>query len=241
MLSKTEIEAKNKEFAGADPEVVVEWAFEKFGEGLVATSSFQTQSIPLLFVISKVAPNSDVLFLDTGFHFPETHAFLDKLTSKLRIRIKRIAYEDGHEVFKEKYGELHVSNPDKCCYLNKVAPLRKALRGYDTWITGIRRDQSATRRDTPIFSLDTGNILKICPMVDWTHEQVLDCINEHNLPIHPLFDEGYPSIGCAPCTSAVTDQDDPRLGRWKGLNKTECGLHPVHPPLPEKETRDDDQ
>ena len=157
------------------------------------------------------------------------------MTNQLKINVRRVQYREGHDGFQQKYGNLHTEDPDKCCYLNKVAPLRSALRDYDAWLSGIRRDQSPTRKETPILSLEAGNALKVCPMVDWTHKSVLDYINEHQLPVHPLLHSGYPSIGCSPCTSPVVDGEDPRVGRWKGLKKTECGLHFAIPPKPKED------
>ena len=229
-MNQSEIDQKNEEFEGQSSSEILSWAFEQFGRGLVATSSFQTQSLPLLHLLGKHAPEIDIIFLDTGFHFPETLKYLEQLESELNLNIRKVGYAEGNDAFFEKYGNLHATDTDKCCYLNKVAPLRTVLREYDAWISGVRRDQSRTRTSTPILQSDPNQVLKICAMVNWTHEKVLEYIQEHNLPIHPLFHEGYLSIGCAPCTSAVTDGDDPRMGRWAGLNKTECGLHPVVPP-----------
>lgn len=215
----------NARFEGAAAEEILLWAASTFGDRVAASSSFQTQSVPLLHLISLHTPEMPVLFLDTGFHFPETLAFRDELARRLGLRIRNIEPEMGHDDFRIQYGQLHQRDPDMCCYINKVEPLEAALRGLDAWVTGIRRDQTAHRRQSPIVSLDGAGRVKICPIANWDRRKVWKYLAQHNLPEHPLTDKGYMSIGCAPCTRPALAGQDERSGRWAGQTKTECGLH----------------
>lgn len=202
---------------------ILSWAFECFGERLAITSSFQTQSIPLLHMVAQHIPEAPVLFLDTGFHFPETLAFRDQLMEDWGLRVINLGYEQGHGEFLRRFGALYKKDPDACCRLNKVEPLAKGLAKYDAWITGIRRDQTLNRSDTPILSRRSDGLIKICPMATWTDHDVNRYISREHLPSHPLLSKGYMSIGCAPCTQPAFGDD--RSGRWAGTAKTECGIH----------------
>lgn len=215
----------NKQFEGSTPQEILQWASETFERSIAATSSFQTQSVPLLHLIAKGAPQIPVLFLDTGFHFPETLEFRDHLKAELGLDVRSLKTKIGHDSFRQKHGELHRRNPDLCCHLNKVEPLERALEGYQAWISGVRRDQTKARSNTPVFSQLENGIYKICPMVSWTSKDIWWYMNEHDLPDHPLFSEGYFSIGCAPCTRRPGSGGDERNGRWAGREKTECGIH----------------
>ncbi len=211
MINPTQL---NDLFEYASPESILHWAVGTFGDGLVASSSFQTQSLPLLHLIARTAPQIPILFLDTGFHFPETLAFRDRITRlwSLDLRVIRAPWSSG-----EPYRE----DPDRCCHLHKVEPMKLALAGASAWISGLRRDQAATRTRTPILSQRSDGVYKISPVAYWTSQDVDDYIEANRLPRHPLEYVGYRSIGCAPCTLPATD----RSGRWAGLSKTECGLH----------------
>ncbi len=166
-----------------------------------------------------------MLFLDTGFHFPETLAFRDELVRRLGLNLEVLTPRGGHEGFLEQHGQLHRTDPDLCCHLNKVEPLDDALEGYAGWVAGVRRDQTAARAHAPIVELTEGGQLKLAPIADWTQRDVWQYVHDHDLPEHPLLERGYPSVGCAPCTRAVLDGEDARAGRWAGSGKTECGLH----------------
>lgn len=204
----------NDLFEYASPESILHWAVGTFGEGLVATSSFQTQSLPLLHLIARTAPQIPVLFLDTNYHFPETLAFRDRLTRlwNLNLRIVRAPWTNE---------EIYRTDPDRCCNLHKVEPLKLALGGATAWIAGIRRDQTATRTHTNILSQRPDGLYKVCPVAYWTHQDVEDYLEANGLPRHPLDYVGYSSIGCQPCTRPANN----RSGRWAGNQKTECGLH----------------
>jgi phosphoadenosine phosphosulfate reductase len=221
ILDLTAINARLEHASSAE---ILAWATETFGDRLVATSSFQTQSVPLLHLLAGFAPNTEVLFLDTGFHFPETLAFKDDLTTRLGLRVRSLRTERGHDAFRREHGELYRRDPDHCCYLNKVLPLQRALEGLPAWISGIRRDQTAQRADVRIVERVDGRF-KIAPLANWSEDDVQAYLQQHDLPSHPLLEQGYRSIGCAPCTRPIARGEDTRAGRWAGLAKTECGLH----------------
>ena len=207
---------------------ILRWTWDTFGSDAAATSSFQTQSLPLLHLIATTVPELPVLFLDTGFHFPETLRFRDRVVGELGLNLHILKTRMGHDRFREKHGQLHRRDPDLCCHLNKVKPLQRALAERSAWVAGIRRDQTAQRQDTPILSapgdVDRYDVYKICPIASWTEGQVTRYRMQHDLPEHPLGEQGYASIGCAPCTQPVTSGDS-RAGRWADHTKTECGLH----------------
>ncbi|MBK8047782.1 MAG: phosphoadenylyl-sulfate reductase [Anaerolineales bacterium] len=224
-MAELDLAEVNQRLESAEPPQILEWAWQQFAPRIAATSSFQSQSLPLLHMITRVTPEMPVFFLDTGFHFQETLEFRDRLMAEWGLRVQNLSAEMGHVAFGRQYGQLHNTNPDLCCFINKVEPLRLAKAGLDAWITGIRRDQTDTRRDATIVSLERDGAYKICPMLNWTKQDVWRYINRHELPVHPLLSQGYMSIGCAPCTRPIVDGEDERSGRWAGTNKTECGLH----------------
>ncbi|WP_456428588.1 phosphoadenylyl-sulfate reductase [Rhodocaloribacter sp.] len=223
--SALDMPALNLRFEGASPETILGWAWRTFGPEIAATSSFQTQSVPLLHMIARVAPEMPVFFLDTGFHFAETLAFRDRLRERFGLNVVALTPEDGHEAFRRRHGDLYRRDPDLCCFINKVEPLERAMKGMRAWISGIRRDQTLHRAATPIVSLGPEGRVKVCPLAGWTRRDVWRYLHDHELPEHPLLKKGYLSIGCAPCTQPVADGADERAGRWAGREKTECGLH----------------
>lgn len=219
------VETLNDRFATASPEEVLAWCWDEFNNLAVTTSSFQSQSVALLYMISQVVPEMPVLFLDTGFHFPETLAFRDALTARWGLNLINVRPEEY--ITLENLSELRIVDPDYCCLHAKVAPLQRALEGKKAWITGIRRDQTFERKHISIFAETSGGLLKVMPMATWSREQVQEYIRAYNLPAHPLKNAGFLSIGCAPCTVAVVDEYDERSGRWVSHAKNECGLHTV--------------
>lgn len=223
--SDDELSQLNAELEGADAAQILTWAWGAFGPQVVASSSFQTQSLPLLHMIARTVPEMPVFFLDTGFHFPETLAYRDRLVRSLGVNVCNLTPTLGHDGFRQKYGLLYRTDPDRCCYLNKVEPLRQALLGLGAWVTGIRRDQTATRAAALPIERDTGGVLRVAPMLGWTAADVEAYIAKHQLPVHPLLSQGYLSVGCAPCTRAVRAGEGERAGRWAGTTKRECGLH----------------
>jgi phosphoadenosine phosphosulfate reductase len=224
-MTGEEINQLNEELTGKSTEEILRWGADTFGSELVATSSFQTQSVPLLHLISQHAPEARVFFLNTGFHFEETLHFKDGLASLFSLNIVELECLLGREAFEEKYGDLHTSDPKTCCYLNKVEPLKRALKGTKAWISGIRRDQTAVRANSRVVQKTAEGVIKICPMLEWTGEEVRQYLGDNHLPAHPLLNQGYLSIGCAPCTQPASPDDHERAGRWIGSQKVECGLH----------------
>ncbi|QQK78359.1 phosphoadenylyl-sulfate reductase [Salicibibacter cibarius] len=207
---------------------VLAWSYETFGDQLVYSCSLGAEGMVLLDLIEDVNPGANVIFLDTGLHFKETYTLLDDVRKAFpTLNIKALTPEHTVEEQKEKYGDrLWERNPDQCCQMRKFEPLQQELSHYTAWISGLRREQSPTRRDTPFIGKDHRfSLLKICPLIHWTHEDVWAYIRDRDLPYNPLHDQNYPSIGCAPCTAQVLDGADERSGRWSGMEKTECGLH----------------
>ncbi len=213
----------NQKFQLAPPEEILRWAWNTFGELAVSSSSFQSQSVALLHLIGRVVPEMPVLFLETGFHFPETLAFRDEIRKAWGINLVNITPEAY--ITKENLSELRRVDPDFCCLHAKVSPLQRALDGKKAWVTGIRRDQTLFRQNTPVVSEQTGGLLKLAPLANWSRAELLAYISDHHLPVHPLEQKGYRSIGCAPCTAPVVNEFDERSGRWVNHAKTECGLH----------------
>lgn len=210
---------------GASAQDVVRWAVDTFGQRLAVAASMQDAVLPHL--VSQQLPGVHVLFLETGYHFPETLATRDRVRRQLPVTVVDVLPRQTVAEQDASYGErLHDTDPDLCCFLRKVDPLARALDGYDAWVTGVRRDESPTRAGTPVVVWDeVHDLVKVNPLVDWTLEDVHAYEEGHDLPVNPLTRDGFPSIGCAPCTRRVAPGEDPRSGRWAGTGKTECGIH----------------
>ena len=195
---------------------LVEWAVERFGASLCVTASMA--DTVMIDLATRADPNIDVVFLDTGFHFPETLATVAAVERRygLSVRVARPA---------DNAPNLLQVSPDGCCAARKKLPLNEALAGSTAWLTGLRRDESPTRAGTPHLSVDERGLVKIAPLARWTTEDVESYIRHRDLIVNPLLAQGYPSIGCWPCTNRVAEGEDPRSGRWAGLAKTECGIH----------------
>lgn len=208
------------------PAEILQWAWSTFSPHIAASSSFQTQSVPLLHLISQVCPAMPVIFLDTGFHFPETLQFRDELQARLQLNIVVVRAAVEKSELLARYGEgLYRRDPDLCCYINKVEPMQRATAGLQAWISGVRHDQTEHRHNLRILEPETDGLLKIHPLLNWTKKEVWAYIDQYQLPVHPLLAWGYLSVGCAPCTRPVHAGENERSGRWAGLDKVECGLH----------------
>jgi len=196
-------------------------------EKIIMGTGFGPPGIVLLDMLFKVTKNISVFYIDTNYLFKQTYNLRDQLEKKYGFKFLRFKTEVSPEMQAQKYGkELWKSDPDSCCNIRKVIPLKNALKDYDIWITGIRKKQTAIRNQSELIEFESRfKVIKINPLIEWTHNEVWDYIKTNNLPYNPLHDNSYPSIGCEPCTSPVCDGDDDRSGRWKGINKTECGLH----------------
>jgi phosphoadenosine phosphosulfate reductase len=192
------------------------------------TSSFQTECVALVHLLIAQRPDIPVLFLDTGYHFAETYIYRDQITEKLKLNLVNLLPERTVAEQEAQFGLLYKSDPGRCCGFRKVEPLFGAVAEYDVWFTGLRRDQSPTRanlKHSDEFQLPNGKkLLKVSPLADWTTKDVWDYLKLHELPVLPLYDRGYTSIGCEPCTALPFDPENPRSGRWAG-QKLECGIH----------------
>lgn len=225
----------NRMFRGSDTQEMLAGLFEDNLAGDIAVvSSFGAESAALLHLIAQIEPAVPVLFLETLKHFPETLAYRDELAAHLGLTNLQILTPEAEELTAKDENGLRWSwDPDGCCEIRKVKPLAKALAGFDASITGRKAYQANTRAQLPRFEVDNSDVqgrLKINPLIDWNAQDIEAYLVKHGLPRHPLVAQGYPSIGCSPCTHKVAPGDDPRSGRWKGWDKTECGIHSPNNP-----------
>jgi phosphoadenosine phosphosulfate reductase len=209
----------------APAEVILEWAVATFGERFCVTSSMA--DAVLAHLASRVAPGIDVVFLDTGYHFPETLGTRDAVEATLPVNLITITPVQSVAEQDQTHGkDLFARDPDLCCALRKVAPLQRSLERYDAWATGLRRAETHDRVIAPVVGWDEGKQkVKVSPLARWSDDDVERYIAEHGVLVNPLQYDGYPSIGCRPCTRRVAPGEDSRSGRWAGSNKTECGIH----------------
>lgn len=210
----------------ASPAEVVAWVAKHFPvEQIAVACSMADAALPHL--VAEQLPGVDVLFLETGYHFQETLATRGEVAEQLDVRVIDVLPELTVAEQDEQHGkDLFARDPARCCAMRKVAPLHEALQGYELWFTGVRREEAPTRTNTPLINFDERNgLVKVNPVAAWTFDELVAYAGEHKVPVNLLMSFGYPSIGCAPCTQPVAEGDDPRSGRWAGLNKTECGLH----------------
>jgi phosphoadenosine phosphosulfate reductase len=219
------VNAVGAELELAPAEDIIEWAAETFGERFCITSSMG--DAVLAHVASRVVPGIDVVFLDTGYHFAETIGTRDAV--ELTLPVRMLSIEPAQTVAEQdaQHGErLWERDPDLCCALRKVAPLEESLRHYDAWATGLRRAETHARVIAPVIGWDERKQkVKVSPLARWTDAQVERYIARHDVLVNPLQQDGYPSIGCRPCTRRVAPGEDKRAGRWSGQDKTECGIH----------------
>lgn len=213
------------ELRDAHPRRIIQAALDAYGDQLALVSSFGAESAVLLHLAAEVSRDIPVLFLDTGMQFGQTLDYRKQLTARLGltdVRDLRPTFEDLATV--DPKSDLYKTDTDACCHIRKVLPLERALKPFDAWITGRKRYQSSTRAALPLVEVGDGRI-KINPLANWMAADVQEAFKRFRLPPHPLFDEGYASIGCAPCTRRVEAGEDARAGRWAGFDKTECGIH----------------
>ena len=205
----------------------LQWGLSEFGISLAIAASFGAEDMVLIDQASKLGQPFRVFTLDTDFLFPETYALIDAVEKRYGIQVERTHSEFTPKQQAMRYGDsLWASQPDQCCQLRKVEPLKKMLSGLKAWVTGVRRDQAPTRAHTRKLEWDSKfGLLKLNPIADWNWNQVWEYIRAYNVPYNPLHDQNYPSIGCTHCTRPVQAGEDPRAGRWSGFNKIECGLH----------------
>ncbi len=204
---------------------VAAWAARTFPGTLAVACSMADAVVPHL--VSRHAPGVDVLFLDTGYHFAETYGTRDAVAHTLPVTVVDVRPRLGVAEQDAEFGpRLHDRDPAACCRMRKVEPLREVLAGYECWLTGVRREEGPTRADTPVVTFDEAHgLVKVNPLAAWTADEHLGYATTHHVPVNLLLADGYPSIGCEPCTARVAPGADPRSGRWAGFTKTECGIH----------------
>lgn len=202
------------------------WAYDRFGDKLCLTCSWQKQSSVLVHMVSELGIDIPVIELDTGLFFEETYRTRERLVERYDLELVRPKVISIAEQHKQEGPNLWERNPDRCCHVRKVEPLERVLKDFDAWISGIRREQSLTRKDAQRVEFsDRYDVWKVQPLVDWDAKRVDAYIQVNEIPYNPLHDAGYPSIGCIPCTRPVSRDQDERAGRWADSDKIECGIH----------------
>jgi phosphoadenosine phosphosulfate reductase len=227
-ISYDDLDGLNARFKDSQPHEILEWGYRQFGNEMVMGTGFGPSGVLLIHTLVTHQIPLTVFYLDTHLLFNETYKLRDDLEERFGLNIKRVNASLTLDDQSEQFGdELWKSDPDKCCYLRKVLPLKNYLADKKAWVTGIRRSQSDTRKQTEIFEWDPLNeVVKINPLANWNRDDVWDYIERYDLPYNPLHDHGYPTIGCIPCTQPIDNhQEDERNGRWKNREKTECGIH----------------
>jgi phosphoadenosine phosphosulfate reductase len=218
------------------PEQVLAWSFDTFGGNVAISSAFGAEGMAMIDMAFRARRDFRLFTIDTEFLFPETYTLMDRIEQKYSVKIERVySLLSPEEQERTQGAALWARDPDQCCNLRKVEPLRRKLSELDAWITSIRRDQTSARAAAHKIGWDEKfGLVKVNPIVDWNSKQVWKYIRDHDVPYNELHDRSYPSIGCTHCTRAVAPGEDPRTGRWPGFSKTECGLHIIEPvrPLP---------
>ena len=200
--------------------------YRQAGRSVFASSSFQTHSIPLLHILSTIEPAVPIAFMNTGFLFPETISFRDAIVEQFGLKLVELMSSVPKLYQLNSSGNFFfTSDPDRCCYINKIEPMQPLLIQHDVWITGVRADQSSTRKKMGLEGTADHGCIRFHPMIGWDWQAIDEYRKQHDLPGHPLETEGYYSIGCEPCTRRFDMRANGRQGRWSGMNKTECGLH----------------
>lgn len=225
-----ELTAWNVSLETKQPQDVLAAAIERYGQKIVVACSFGAEDVVLVDMVHRINPSIPLFYLDTDFLFPETYATRDRMIERYNLQATQVIQVKSLLTPKEQdasHGEaLWARNPDQCCQLRKVEPLTRVLKGYDAWVTGIRREQAPSRANAGLIEWDQKfELVKINPLACWTWTDVWTYIKVYEVPYNPLHDQNYPSIGCTYCTAPVAPGDDPRAGRWKHFAKTECGLH----------------
>jgi phosphoadenosine phosphosulfate reductase len=229
LLSTDEFSAANQSLTGKAPEDILCWAVDHFGSRLTMATAFGAEGCCLIHMLADIDPSIRIFNLETGYQFPETLELRERIKARYGIEVEYIRPELTVEEYEQEHGgPLYRHRPDQCCYDRKILPLRRAVVGYDAWISAIRRNQTTDREQADLVQWDAKfNLVKVNPLLDWTRKDVWNFIFKHEVPYNPLHDRDYPSIGCWPCTQPVGNGDDERAGRWAGRVKKECGLHVI--------------
>jgi phosphoadenylyl-sulfate reductase (thioredoxin) len=231
MTDTIDIPAAARELEGRSPAEILRWASQRLGNKLTFATGFGAEGCVIIDLIARNDLPIDLFTLDTGLLFPETYDLWQRLESRYGVTIRAVQPSHSVDQQADEHGpRLWERDPDRCCEMRKIVPLRRALAGFDAWITAIRRDQTPERAHAQVVEHDRKfGLIKINPLVAWTHDDVWGHLYAHDVPYNPLHDRGYPSIGCHPCTAAVLPGEDARAGRWRGKSKKECGLHVIQP------------
>jgi phosphoadenosine phosphosulfate reductase len=229
-MKKYDFTKLNMQFRYARCEEILDWVIKNIYPDAAMTSSFQASGVVLIDMIKKIQPDFPVYFIDTGYHFPETLEFRDRLIHEWNLNVKTVkSPKKENDPQNQNKGPLYKSNPDLCCRLNKVEPLKKLKKKLkiSVWLSAVRRDQNPNRLSFDMFMHDKKGYIRIHPLIHWSRHKIWQYIYTKKLPFHPLYDRGYTSIGCFPpeCTKRNILEDRPRSGRWSGIDKTECGIH----------------
>jgi phosphoadenosine phosphosulfate reductase len=226
-LCEAEIDAANADLAGQLPATILRWAVQQFHPRLTMATAFGAEGCCLIHLLAEIEPAVRIFNLDTGYQFPETLELRERIKGRYGIAVEFVRPEQSVAEYEAAHGgPLYLFEPDRCCHDRKIVPLKKALAGYDAWVSAIRRDQTEHRAAAGVVQWDAKfGLHKVNPLLAWTRKDVWAFIARHDIPYNPLHDRNYPSIGCWPCTRAVTAGEDERAGRWSGSAKKECGLH----------------
>jgi len=222
-----DLASANEELKDKSPQQILRWTVDRFYPRLTMATAFGAEGCCLIHMLAEIEPGVRIFNLETGYQFPETLEMRERIRSRYDIEVELIRPDLTVAEYEKKHrGPLYVLQPDQCCYDRKTVPLRRAVAGYDAWISAIRRDQTSHRARADIVQWDAKfNLVKVNPLLSWTKREVWAFVMEHEVPYNPLHDQGYASIGCWPCTRPVADGEDERAGRWSGSAKKECGLH----------------
>lgn len=217
----------NRNLADASPQEILQWAVDTYHPKLTMATAFGPEGCVILHMLAEIEPGVRVFNLDTGYQFAETLRLRDQIAERYGIEVEFVRAKESVAAYESRNnGPLYAIDPDRCCRERKLVPLRDAVEGYDAWISAIRADQSSDRSHAQVVGWDSKfGLAKVNPLLHWTKRDVWAFIVTHKVPYNPLHDQGYPSIGCWPCTQAVQSGGDERAGRWAGQAKTECGLH----------------
>ncbi len=228
-LTADQIAAASQQLDGASPQTILRWAVDTFGRKLTMATAFGAEGCCLLHMLAEIEPDLRIFNLDTGYQFDETLALRERIKARYGIEVELVRPEMTVAEYEEEHGgPLYRIRPDQCCHDRKLLPLRRAVAGYDAWVSAIRRDQTAHRAAAGVVQWDAKfNLVKVNPLLAWTKKDVWAFVLKHDVPYNPLHDQGYPSIGCWPCTRPVGAGEDERAGRWAGTAKKECGLHVI--------------
>jgi phosphoadenosine phosphosulfate reductase len=228
-FSPADIEASSLSLQASTPQEVLRWAVETFHPRLTMATAFGAEGCCLIHMLAEIEPAVRIFNLDTGYQFPETLELRERIKERYGVEVEFIKPELSVPEYEAEHGgPLYRIRPDQCCHDRKVLPLRRALAGYNAWLSAIRKDQTAERAAARVVQWDAKfKLVKVNPLLSWTKKDVWAFIVKHAIPYNPLHDRGYPSIGCWPCTQAIKEGEDERAGRWAGTLKKECGLHVI--------------